>query len=126
VLPKKFYIYNPFKSFKYAFSGIKTAFSRETNLVVQLIMIITIAVMAFGFNLPKYWIVINLFAGFQVLALELLNTAFETLCDIVDKEFNYQIKIVKDIAAGAVLVFSLLWLMLIFYQVFLILQKFIY
>ena len=37
-----------------------------------------------------------------VLSLELLNTALENICDIVSKDFDPLIKIVKDTAAGAV------------------------
>ncbi|MFM2326878.1 MAG: hypothetical protein RIR31_1080, partial [Bacteroidota bacterium] len=32
------------------------------------------------------------------------NTAIEKLCDIVHKDFHPQIKIIKDMAAGAVLI----------------------
>ncbi|NJL96653.1 hypothetical protein HC766_06090 [Candidatus Gracilibacteria bacterium] len=120
VTPKKYVIYSPLKSIKYAISGIKLAFAREKNLSIQAGLILMISFANILFELPNYWIVINLFAGFQVLAFELLNTAFETLCDVVDGKFNYEIKAVKDIAAGAVLVFSFLWLMLIIYQVYLV------
>jgi len=125
VTPKKFVRYTPFNSVKYAVSGIKLAFKREKNLTIQLILILSVSFFNLIFDLPRYWIVINLFAGFQVLAFELLNTAFETLCDVVDGKFNYEIKVVKDIAAGAVLVFSLLWLMLLIYQIYLIFLTFI-
>ena len=40
----------------------------------------------------------------SVLALELINTAIENLCNIISKDFHPVIKIVKDTAAGAVLV----------------------
>lgn len=35
--------------------------------------------------------------------MEMLNTAVERLCDLVQKEIHPVIKVVKDIAAGAVL-----------------------
>lgn len=43
-------------------------------------------------------------AIFLVFALEMINTAIEHLCDAVTKEDNPQIKMAKDVAAGAVLV----------------------
>ncbi|MDE2383134.1 MAG: diacylglycerol kinase family protein [Alphaproteobacteria bacterium] len=39
-----------------------------------------------------------------VLFAEIMNSAFEFLCDVVTKEFNPDIAAAKDIAAGAVLV----------------------
>jgi len=39
-----------------------------------------------------------------VLMLELVNTALEYLCDIVTTDFHPIVKIVKDIAAAAVLI----------------------
>ena len=58
----------------------------------------------FIFNINQTeWLVIIL-CCIIVLALELINTAIENLCDLVSKDFHPVIKIVKDTAAGAVLV----------------------
>jgi len=38
-----------------------------------------------------------------VLALELLNTAIEKLCDTISTEIQPEIKIIKDVSAAAVL-----------------------
>ncbi len=42
-----------------------------------------------------------------VLAAELVNTAFEHLCDVVQPELHASVKAAKDVAAGAVLVASI-------------------
>ena len=42
-----------------------------------------------------------------VLAAELVNTAFEHLCDVVQPELHASVKAAKDVAAGAVLVVSI-------------------
>lgn len=39
-----------------------------------------------------------------VWVAELVNTAFEHLCDVVQPEFHVSVKTAKDVAAGAVLV----------------------
>ncbi len=44
----------------------------------------------------------------SVLCLEMLNSALEKLADIVEPAFHPQIKIVKDVAAGAVLLASIM------------------
>lgn len=47
-----------------------------------------------------------LMVSFAVLSLEILNTAAEKICDVVQPEFDERIKIIKDIAAGAVVLMS--------------------
>lgn len=42
-----------------------------------------------------------------VLALELINTAIERIVDVIFQKYDDQAKIIKDAAAGAVLVFSI-------------------
>ena len=39
-----------------------------------------------------------------VLSMELVNTAIENVCDLISKEYHPVIKIIKDVAAAAVLV----------------------
>jgi diacylglycerol kinase (ATP) len=39
-----------------------------------------------------------------VWVAEIVNTAFEHLCDVVQPEFHVSVKAAKDVAAGAVLV----------------------
>ena len=39
---------------------------------------------------------------FAVLSIEILNTCVEKICDIIQPEFDIRIKIIKDIAAAAV------------------------
>ena len=43
----------------------------------------------------------------MVLTAELVNTAFEHLCDVVQPELHASVKAAKDVAAGAVLVTSI-------------------
>jgi diacylglycerol kinase len=53
------------------------------------------------------WLVIILFTAL-VISLEMFNSALEKLCDKVNPELDPQIKLIKDMAAGAVLWASLL------------------
>ena len=41
-----------------------------------------------------------------VIALELVNTSIEHVCNSVTREYNAQIKLAKDLAAAAVLVMA--------------------
>jgi diacylglycerol kinase len=41
-----------------------------------------------------------------VMALEMINTSIELICDFMEPEKNPKIKEIKDISAGAVLLFT--------------------
>ena len=47
-----------------------------------------------------------LIVSFAVLSSEILNTAVEKICDVIQPEFDERIKIIKDIAAGAVVLMA--------------------
>ena len=50
---------------------------------------------------------IILIVSFAVLTLEILNTAIEKVCDIIQPEFDFRIKVIKDISAAAVVLMAL-------------------
>ena len=90
-------------SFKYAFEGIKEAWSTEQNLKIHFIIMLVVIIAGFILKISMIeWIVcLLLFA--LVISLELINTAIETTVDIAMPEINEKAKYAKDIAAGAVL-----------------------
>lgn len=45
----------------------------------------------------------------MMLIAEVLNTAIKALCDYIQPEYDERIKIVKDIAAGPVMIAILIW-----------------
>ena len=49
---------------------------------------------------------IILIVSFAVLSLEILNTAIEKVCDIIQPEFDLRIKVIKDISAAAVVLMA--------------------
>jgi diacylglycerol kinase len=92
------------KSFTYAFTGIKTAFASEANFKIHLLAATIATVFGIILNITAMeWIVI-IFCIALVITMEMINTAIEKLCDAVHKDTHPVIKMVKDIAAGAVLV----------------------
>ena len=94
------------KSFGYAIKGIAGAFRTEKHL--QFHLLAAIAVTALGFwvklNATEWCIIIICIA--MVFVAELFNTAIEKLVDLVSPEYNRTAGLVKDVAAGAVLVAS--------------------
>lgn len=92
------------RSFSYAWNGIKTSFISETNFKIHTafaVLAIALAVML-GISSVE-WIVV-LFCIALVMLTEMLNTAIEKLCDLVQPDMHPVIKKVKDITAGAVLI----------------------
>lgn len=103
---KHFSFTSRIKSFKYAFTGLKTLFQAEPNAWIHIsAAVITVGLGFFcRINSLEWLFVITAIA--LVIAAELINTALEVLCDFVQPEKHEAIKKVKDLAAGAVLVLS--------------------
>ncbi|HEY4154754.1 MAG TPA: diacylglycerol kinase family protein, partial [Puia sp.] len=78
-------------------------FRHEKNGRIQSVIgLCTLGLAAFFNITPVEWVAIIFCIG-AVLSLEMLNSALEKLCDLVQPDFHPRIKIVKDVAAGAVL-----------------------
>lgn len=91
------------QSLQYALTGIATFFRHETNGQIQLCAAIIAVILGWMLQIDiMEWLVVVL-CIIVVLTLEMINTAIEKLCDIVHPGYHPQIKIIKDIAAGAVL-----------------------
>jgi diacylglycerol kinase (ATP) len=103
---------NLFVSFKYAWAGISYAFQSQRNFRIH----VGVGFFAIGLSLFLHLksveiAVIALTSGL-VLALELLNTALESLVDLTVKQTYHDLaKIAKDCAAGAVLISALVALL---------------
>lgn len=95
------------RSFGYAFSGLGFAFRTQHNFRIQLLAAIACVTLGALLRISMddwRWIVL---AIVMVLTAELLNTAIEHLCDVVQPERHASVKAAKDVAAGAVLVTSI-------------------
>lgn len=94
------------RSFGYALSGIVTA-AQEQNFRSHCISasIVIIAGFATGLSRLEWCMIIGVIA--LVMALEMVNTAIERVVDLASPEIHPLAKQAKDVAAGAVLVFSI-------------------
>ncbi len=98
---------NRIQSFQYAFSGIWYTLKTQRNAQIHLGATIIIIAMGLILKLPfTQWAILALTMGF-VIAMEMVNTVAEAAMDMITTDFHPQIKIVKDVAAGAVLVSAL-------------------
>mgnify|MGYP002711602507 CR=1 FL=1 len=91
-------------SFKYAFKGIVSSIKSERNMKIHFTMMILVIIAGILLNISMWeWITCFILFGL-VISLEMVNTAIETVVDIVSPKYNFQAGRAKDIAAGAVLV----------------------
>lgn len=103
---QKFSIPNRFKSFKYAFNGIKILFKEEHNARIHffVLVLVIIAGAVFKISLPEWIsIIIIIIVSGIVISAEIFNSAIENIADFISPEKNDQIKRIKDLAAAAVL-----------------------
>jgi len=98
------YFKNRIKAFGYAFSGLGQSFRQEAHLKLHLVIALMVSGLAAFFDVSKTDWIILLLAITLVISLEMLNSAIEKLCDLVQPETHPKIKYVKDVAAGAVLI----------------------
>lgn len=91
-------------SFKYAGKGIIETFKSEKNMKIHIFMTLFVIVLGFLLNISlSEWIIcIILFSS--VISLEIVNTAIETVVNLVSPNYNELAKRAKDLAAGAVLI----------------------
>lgn len=91
----------------HAVRGIGFCCTKATHFKIQLIVALLVIGMGWLLGLSKLeWAVVGLcIAG--VLALEAINSAIEHLCNVLHPDFHPGIGVVKDVAAGAVLIGAL-------------------
>jgi undecaprenol kinase len=89
-----------------ALNGVFAGLQRESSLRLEIYVagaaILLVAILR---PLPIWWAVTALTIG-CVLSAELINSAIEALADHLHPDLHAEIRIVKDMAAGAVLVLN--------------------
>ena len=105
---KKYSTKRFFKSFTYAFEGIKTACKTEQNFLFDALFAVLTIIIGFILKLSVVEFSIVLIAIGLVISLELINTAIEYTVDMAMPEIHPLAKAAKDIASGAVLISAIL------------------
>ena len=98
---------NRVKAFGYAMNGVMLSWRKTFHFRVHIVIATANVLLGFILSItPWQWCIIIICIG-GVVALEGVNTSIEVLCDRVHPEQHQSIKAVKDIAAGAVLLFAI-------------------
>lgn len=107
----------------YAIAGLLYGIKQERNFKIHFIAFVLIIVSAIFFKLSKVeWLAILIISG-MVMQAELFNSAVEQIIDYIKPEMHPKAKIIKDVAAGAVLVTAIIALII---GVIIFLPKIIY
>ena len=96
-------------SLEFAFTGILTAIKEERNMRKHAATALIVILAGFVFRVSGIEWLFLLLSIFLVIAFEILNSAIENVVDLASHyHFDMLAKKAKDMAAGAVLVVSVL------------------
>lgn len=91
-------------SFNYAIAGVVHGLKTQRNMQVHLFAAVLVLFISFNLRLERIELLSIAFAIALVLIAEMLNTAVESIVNIISPEASSGAKTAKDIGAGAVLI----------------------
>jgi diacylglycerol kinase (ATP) len=104
---KEFSTKNRLQSFVYAYRGILYLLRTQHNTWIHFGFTLLAIVLGVCFSIGTFeWIAIIVCIG-MVFSAEAFNTSIELLCDARFPEYHKSAEIIKDTAAGAVLIISI-------------------
>lgn len=103
------------KSFRYAGKGILYAFKNEQSFRFQIVASIIVIIFMLLFSLSAWERIVLILLIFMVLILELINTTFEKITDIIKPRVHFYAEVIKDLMAAVVLLVSICALIIGFY-----------
>ena len=95
------------RSFRFAIKGIKDCFLTQVNFRIHLLLALIAILVGIGFHISANEWMFIVFSITLVVLTEMINTSIEKLCDFIHTDRHPQVEIIKDIAAGAVLISTL-------------------
>ncbi len=108
-------------SLTYALTGIGHAFSTQRNMKIHFLVATLVCILGISLSISRLeWLALIFVTGL-VISLEMMNTSVELVVDLSTNQQKIRAKLAKDVAAGSVLIASILALIcgcLIFYPRF--------
>jgi len=95
------------RSFRYASVGFAVMLRTQPNFLVHIAAAVLALIVGVALRLSSAELALIVLTIALVLLVECVNTALETLCDLVSPEFHPLVKRAKDISAAAVLIAAL-------------------
>lgn len=91
-------------SFNYAFEGVVAFFRQEHNARIHLAATLIVVILSILLPVSKLEIAVLAIAVAFVWTAEIFNTAIEKAMDLISTVKDSRIKVIKDLAAAAVLI----------------------
>jgi len=93
-------------SFKNAFHGLFFILRSQTNFKIHIFLSCMAIFLSFLLKISYYEWLIIIFLIVMGLVVEALNTIVEEIMDFIFDSWNQKIKLIKDMAAGTMLIFA--------------------
>ncbi len=103
------------KSFKYAFIGIGYMLTTSVNIPLYFAFTLLVIFLGIYFSISNYEIGWILIMALLVICMEMMNTSIEEMVNLIKKEHSAEGKIVKDVAAGMVLLTTASYIIVVFF-----------
>lgn len=91
-------------SFKVAIAGLRWAIQTQPNFRVHLVLSALALIGGWYFRVTATEMLILVFTIVLGLSAEMVNTAIESMTDLITKEWRTEAKIAKDVSAGMMLI----------------------
>jgi len=94
-------------SFQHAIDGIIWAIRSQPNFRIHLVISLLVIAAGYYFAISSLEAIILVFVILLGLSAEMINTAIESVTDLVTKEYRVEAKIAKDVSAGMMLIVAI-------------------
>lgn len=96
-----------FQSFQRAFEGFAYLWQSHKHFKFEFVAASAVVVLGLIFGLSKLRWFVLIFTIILGLVIEIFNTCVEEVCNLITKDYNNKVKIIKDMSGAAVLIFVL-------------------
>ncbi|MCS6956531.1 MAG: diacylglycerol kinase family protein [Patescibacteria group bacterium] len=93
-------------SFKHAWDGVVWALKTQPNYRIHLFLSFLSIIAGIYFKISYFEFLLIIFLITVGLVVETINTGLEQTTDAIDKKIREDIKIAKDVAAAAMLIYA--------------------
>ena len=105
---KESFFVNRLKSVGYAFKGMLILIKTEASIKIQLFIAFVVTFAGFYFEISKNEWMLQITMIGLVMSIEGVNTTIEYIADFIHPEHHHKIALIKDVAAGAVFIASII------------------
>jgi diacylglycerol kinase len=99
----KEFIHRHHVSFEHAFDGLRWAIRSQPNFRIHFSLALIAIIAGIWFRISRTEMLVIIFTILLGLTGEMINTAIESMTDLITKEWRQEAKIAKDVGAGMML-----------------------